>query len=859
MLEIKNVNKIFNENKKNELHVLNDINLELDDIGLVSVVGESGSGKSTLLHLIGGLDSYNGVISYDNKIYKADDLDLFRQNNIGFIFQNYLLFPNLTVYENLDYCLNALGVLDKEEKEKRIKYVLLELGIYKLRKKLAKNLSGGEQQRVSIARALIKKTKIILADEPTGNLDKANSIIIMNILKKISKTTLVILVTHNLELAKFYSDKMIHIIDGKITRGDELLKQEIVKNYDNIIYLEDYKENNINNNNVSLDIYSNDNFNINIKLIYRNNKFYLSSNKKIELINNDKLALKREKIVFNDTDKTTFNIDWYNEEKNKSNLGSFKDSIKNVFKFNRKRDKFVNVCFFALGFILAVMIALFFNSFIYSRDVVGDKNKYRLLNTETLNEPSGNEYLKFLEEGYISNLVGPIEVYVSNIKDLNSKNNGVTSPTTITFKSNFEGNIIYGINGDTIISEKLAKILYPNLSYNDIIDKYLVCNANLIKIDGICDDNIPIIYTTSYNMYLFTNFEAKKYDYVSNIFYLDDYDYELIEVNDYIDDKDGCYVLEDSEYNLGEIIHLNQHTYTIKGIIRINDFKYSFDSVFINVLDNFKTIYYYNINMLLSSYDTNYDIVLGEDVKNCNECLVPYRARFNKGTSPYEIGDYVVLDYKTTFKIVGFYEADYNATKGALILLPDVISNVYIDKNIAKSVRFNVNNENFKEYLQLNYEEYELLSDYDATKIISKEKNKESILLYGVVSIVLFIVYFISVYLVNRSRILQKQYDIAVYRSLGITKKSFYVKQIKDSLSLTLFTSTIGYILMFVVYVIIDKYASSVEMHTFILTNLMAFISGLIIMHIINIVFGLLPMVVYLKQTPASLISKYDM
>lgn len=147
----------------------------------------------------------------------------------------------------------------------------------------------------------------------------------------------------------------------------------------------------------------------------------------------------------------------------------------------------------------------------------------------------------------------------------------------------------------------------------------------------------------------------------SSLFYMKDYKI--------ISNKDGCYVLEDSEYNLGEIIHLNQHTYTIKGIIRINDFKYSFDSVFINVLDNFKTVYYYNINMLLSSYDTNYDIVLGEDVKNCNECLVPYRARFSKGTSPYEIGDYVVLDYKTTFKIVGFYEADYNATKGGFNII----------------------------------------------------------------------------------------------------------------------------------------------------------------------------------------------
>ena len=163
MLEIKNLNKYYNKNKRNELHVLKDISIVLPNSGLISIVGESGSGKTTLLQAIGGLDSYKGSISYDGKSYKGYNLDLYRQDNIGIIFQNYLLFEDLTIYENLAICLRIIGIKDKDEVDKRISYVLEQVGMFKMRKKLAKNLSGGQQQRVSIARALIKNTKILLA------------------------------------------------------------------------------------------------------------------------------------------------------------------------------------------------------------------------------------------------------------------------------------------------------------------------------------------------------------------------------------------------------------------------------------------------------------------------------------------------------------------------------------------------------------------------------------------------------------------------------------------------------------------------------------------------------------------------
>lgn len=154
MIKIENLNKYYNKGKGNEIHVINDVSLELPNTGLISFLGPSGSGKTTLLNVIGGLDKAKGNIQYDDLTmdkYSMHKIDKFRSKEIGYVFQNYNLLLEETVYSNLEIALEMIGIYDKEEQGKRIEYTLKAVGMYKYRKKRAYALSGGQQQRVSIA------------------------------------------------------------------------------------------------------------------------------------------------------------------------------------------------------------------------------------------------------------------------------------------------------------------------------------------------------------------------------------------------------------------------------------------------------------------------------------------------------------------------------------------------------------------------------------------------------------------------------------------------------------------------------------------------------------------------------------
>ena len=190
MIKLRGVNKYFNKGKKNEIHVINDTTLNLGTKGLVALLGPSGCGKTTMLNAIGGLDKVNGGDIFVDGVKitgrSTSKVDEIRNLNIGYIFQDYKLVDNMTVYENVAMVLRMIGIRDEEEIRKRIEYILQTLGIYRYRNRMADMLSGGERQRVGIARAIAKNPKIIIADEPTGNLDSANTIEIMNIIKAIS-------------------------------------------------------------------------------------------------------------------------------------------------------------------------------------------------------------------------------------------------------------------------------------------------------------------------------------------------------------------------------------------------------------------------------------------------------------------------------------------------------------------------------------------------------------------------------------------------------------------------------------------------------------------------------------------------
>lgn len=174
MIKLENVNKYFNRHKRNQMHVINNVNLEIGSSGLVAILGPSGSGKTTLLNAIGGLDKVNkGKIYINNKkitsvsTYKKDKI---RNINIGYIFQDYKLVDDLSVFDNIALVLKMLGIKDKTEIKTRVEYVLNSVNMYRYRNRPAGMLSGGERQRVGIARAIVKDPEIIIADEPTRKL-----------------------------------------------------------------------------------------------------------------------------------------------------------------------------------------------------------------------------------------------------------------------------------------------------------------------------------------------------------------------------------------------------------------------------------------------------------------------------------------------------------------------------------------------------------------------------------------------------------------------------------------------------------------------------------------------------------------
>ena len=219
MIILRNINKIYGKGEE-AVHALKNVNLVIEEGKFTAILGKSGSGKSTLMNIIGALDSpTNGTIESKgvilNKLSK-NELAKYRNNTTGFVFQSFYLEPTFTVLENVAMPLTIAGI-NKKEREKRAKELIDELGLSDKINKKASELSGGQKQRVSIARALVSNPDIILADEPTGNLDSQNGMEVMKLLKEIvKKGKSVILVTHNMEDAS-NADNIIEIKDGVVS------------------------------------------------------------------------------------------------------------------------------------------------------------------------------------------------------------------------------------------------------------------------------------------------------------------------------------------------------------------------------------------------------------------------------------------------------------------------------------------------------------------------------------------------------------------------------------------------------------------------------------------------------------------
>lgn len=218
MLSLKNIVKEYSSGDT-KVQALKGISIDFREHEFVSILGQSGCGKTTTLNIIGGLDHYTSgdliINGKSTKEFKDRDWDTYRNHSVGFVFQSYNLIPHQSVLANVELALTLSGVSKKERRERAME-ALKKVGLGDQMHKRPNQMSGGQMQRVAIARALVNDPDIILADEPTGALDTETSIQIMEILKNISKDKLIIMVTHNPELAQQYSSRIIKLLDGKI-------------------------------------------------------------------------------------------------------------------------------------------------------------------------------------------------------------------------------------------------------------------------------------------------------------------------------------------------------------------------------------------------------------------------------------------------------------------------------------------------------------------------------------------------------------------------------------------------------------------------------------------------------------------
>ena len=221
MLQIKGISKQYKTGELVQV-ALNKVSLNFRDNEFVSILGPSGSGKTTLLNIIGGLDRYDSgdliINNVSTKRYKDRDWDSYRNHTVGFVFQSYNLIPHQTVLANVELALTISGI-NKKARRRRALAALDKVGLKEQAHKRPNQMSGGQMQRVAIARALVNDPDILLADEPTGALDTHTSVQVMELLKEVAKDRLVIMVTHNPELAQQYSTRIVNLRDGEI-QGD---------------------------------------------------------------------------------------------------------------------------------------------------------------------------------------------------------------------------------------------------------------------------------------------------------------------------------------------------------------------------------------------------------------------------------------------------------------------------------------------------------------------------------------------------------------------------------------------------------------------------------------------------------------
>ncbi|MCM1259862.1 MAG: ABC transporter ATP-binding protein/permease [Prevotella sp.] len=892
MIKITSLNKFYNKNKENELHVINNVSIELPSSGLVSLIGKSGCGKTTLLNVIGGLDKANeGSIRFDDirfDRYNMTKVDSFRKDNIGYIFQNYLLLEDKTVYENLKIALDLIQITDLEEQDKRIEYALKSVGMYNFRKKLAGRLSGGQQQRVSIARALIKQCKVIIADEPTGNLDSENTIEVMNILKKLSENTLVILVTHNNEIAKFYSDRIITISDGKIIddKINHSIETSLNVSSDKKIYLKDLDNDKLENENIRINLFSDQSsLPVELNVIIKNNTIYIDTSSNIQLVKQSNIQLIDDHYKHLEKEQVKdyhFDISWYKETKTKNIFSRlFIQLKKSCIEFinTKKISKIFNAIFLVIGIAMASCIISVSNYKYMDTSSYSTENAYEINNPRyNIEECYGTfitkeEVYHLIDKGYIDNIYVTQPKYVSVDFTFNSN-----YAKRVSFLNNLypydkidKLSLIVGdepLHNEVVLGKELADKLLEECDLKGRYDLLIGLEIDNYIVSGVSSVNTNSVYYNSnvyYNFKLFFTDEYVSFD-STTLDKLNDANVRHKEYEDYTI-TNGKDITQENEILINdkfkELYHKTTYKDDLNSIYKVVGYfsgseamcivsnqdllgcEFSDEGFVHYALKNAEFILNQeHIDFKLDTLRNEHSRIPTED----NEILVSIYSAFEIGDSVHiSGGEYEVVGYYHSKNVIGNNEVVISNKNTYLRFAYDMGENQggctyeISDENLT-----NIQNEGFDVYTP-----FEIRYKLD---ISFKEYDRNIQLLFVGMMLAISMIY---VYFSNRSKLINEIREIGVYRSIGATRGQIIKRYVSNIFVNTTLTSILGYLIVTIGY-------SFISMKLSILTNTIAPVSasllfaGMFSLYIINLIFGLIPIILLMKKTPAEIISKYD-
>ncbi len=825
MIKLNKINKFYNKNKLNEIHVIDNTSIEFPEVGLVAITGPSGCGKTTLLNIIGGLDNFeSGEIQFEENVishYHPYVWDKIRNKYVGYIFQNYNLIIDKTVYENVEIALNMSGLYDKNEINERINYVLKTVGMYNYRRRNVQALSGGQQQRVAIARAIAKNPKVVLADEPTGNLDANNTFEIMSIIKKISQTCLVILVSHEKELVDFYADRVIELSDGKIINDYEHAGNRSLRHIDERdIYLKDLiKDDSLVEHNIERYYDEEKDNSLSMQIIELRDSIYIKAKgtKKIKYLTPDtEINLIDDHYKEKQTDDINeyeFDLNQFGEIKasqNRLSFIKFWSSLKNGFIKTLTRRKFIGRLFILVYFVVSAIVALQLATFgnMTNADPKDFLNVSRNLisidvndTDKTINGSFVNDILKDTDNIEFSYYLKSAQATFALTEYYQGVTNVSISVYPIKESWANESDLIVGRmpadNTEVVIDKWIADEILENkqitdlniTDINDLVGYYLRSidqGALPFKIVGIIDTDSPIIV---------------------------------------LDDDAILGFIESSIYNT----RLNYFPYGVaKGRVEITE---------------------------------------GRGIQNNNEILI---GENSDASTSYNVGDQILIN-GTSFEIVGkfIYPNDY---PGNMSYYDIIVPNSLIEEQYLNIL--NLNQFEFSYYgteekglyffsdnmqkaiqdLQTNgytaYSAFEYQQDiYHSQQLRDFQSNIRAVLIVlgGIV---------IYIFFMMRSSMLNRIKEIGIYRSIGASKLDIYKIFFGEILAFTTIGSLTGYVTMSILIWRVEAALGDI-ISTFYFP-IYYFLGGIIAIYLINVIFGMLPIFTLLRKTPSEINSKYD-